>query len=146
MTIRLTPSDLDLLLDLGGNIDTARANLLLGLATDLCTSVVNPIPDNARAVVLSVAARAYMNAAGVQAQTVGPETVQYGTSFGGLYLTKVDITTLRRCAGSGGAFSFNPADTSAGSGLYPWDENIWLLGDQDNSFMPDVEPDGGAWE
>lgn len=146
MSVSVAPSDLDTLLDLNGTIDTVRATLLISLANELCQSIVTPIPDNARAVVMSIAGRAYLNVAGVQAETIGPQTVSYGASFGGLYMTKVDIATLRRCAGSGGAFTINPTPPDAGSALYPWDENIWLLGGEDQSFMPDVEPDGSMWQ
>lgn len=146
MILPISSSDLDMMLDLNGTINENRADLLIQLAEDLCSTIVNPIPDSAKAVVLSVAGRAYMNATGVQSQTVGPETVQYGSSFGGLYLTKVDIATLQRCAGGGGAFTINPTAPTAGSELYPWDENIWILGTGDNAFMPDVEPDGSEWE
>jgi hypothetical protein len=134
------------LLDLGGNVNEVRATLLIELATELCTSVVTPIPDNARAIVMTVAARAYTNASGVLAQTVGPATVQYGASSGGgLYLTKWDIAALKRCAGIGGAFTINPVSVDAATGLYTWDQNVWLLGRMADSLMPELEPDGAMW-
>jgi hypothetical protein len=128
-----TATDLDVLLGLNGSIDTARATLLLGLATDLCSSIVTPLPDASRAVVLSIAARAYANPTGMAAQTVGPESVQYGTQYGGtaggIYLTKQDRATLRRIAGTGGAFTVDPTPADAGQGLPVWDQNVtWLDG------------------
>lgn len=110
------------------DIDVDRATLLIRLATNLCSSVVTPVPDNADGVVLSVASRAYTNPTGVQAETIGPTTVQFGSTSGGIYLTKSDTATLNRLAGrGGGAFTVNPISPDAGCHLYPWDENLWGL-------------------
>lgn len=144
MTVRVTTSDLDTLLALNGNIDTERAQLLLGLAKELCCSIVDPLPDNSRSVVLTVAARAYINPSGVQAQTVGPESIQYGTAYGSLYLTKGDVATLRRLSGGGGAFTIDPTPADAGTKLYPWDLNIWDLSPNDE--LPVGGSSSGGWE
>lgn len=96
------------------SIDDARATLILGLAQDLCESIVAPLPDTARAVVLAVAARAYTNPGNVQQETTGPFSASYGAAAGGMYLTRPDKATLRRLAGSGGAYSIEtlPAGVS----------------------------------
>lgn len=125
MPVSVTPSDLDTLLGLEGSIDTPRATLVISLAENLCSSIVDPIPDNANVVVLSVAARSYSNPDGVAAHTIGPESVQYGSTLGGLYLTKADVATLKRMAGMGGAFTVDPTPADAGKAIYPWDENLW---------------------
>ena len=135
MTCVVTTDQLGTLLELDGNINANRAQLLIDLAQDLCSSVVTPVPDNARVVVLSIAARGYMNAAGVTAETVGPTSVQYGSAgLGGLYLTKREIAALKRLAGVGGAFSIDTMPDDAGKQLYPWDLNIWWLGGEDQAM------------
>lgn len=136
MALTVTSTDLDTLLGLGGTIDTGRATLLLGLATDLCTAVINPVPDNARAVVLSMAARAYVNPSGVQSQTVGPASMAFSSAVPGLYMSKGDVSTLRLLAGQGGAFTINPTPTDAGQNLPSWDQNIWL---EDGGYVREGE-------
>jgi hypothetical protein len=122
------PSDLEALL--GSAVDVNRASTLIELAQQLAESIVSPLPLSARAVVLSVAARAYSNPQNVQAQTVGPYTAQYGSAAsGGLYLSRQDRASLKRLAGRGGAFSIDPLADDAGAGLAPWDQNVtWLTG------------------
>lgn len=131
MTMTVTTAELDMLLDLGGAIDADRATFLLGQATALAESVLTPLPDSASAVVYSVAARAYTNPTGVAAQTVGPESVQYGSAVGGLYLSKADVATLRRLNGSGGAFTVDPLSPFAGRGQPIWDLNVYTPGGVD---------------
>lgn len=135
MALVVTTDDLDSLLAMNGTIDTRRAALLLGLAQDLCSSVVSPVPDNARAIVYSIAARAYMNPAGVAGETVGPTSVQFGPgALGGLGMTKREVSALKRLAGVGGAFSVDPTPSDAGTELYPWDLNIWWLQGEDQAL------------
>ena len=86
-----------------------------------------------------MAARAYVNPDGVAAHTIGPESVEYGSTLGGLYLSKSDVTTLQRLAGSGGAFSVDPMDPCAGRQLYPWDRNLWGFEGVDTFVEPDAD-------
>lgn len=128
-TLLASSTELDLLLELGGKINTDRANLLLQLAQDLCATVVDPVPDGAKAVVLAVAARAYANPQNLAGQAIAPVgSVQYGTVGGGLFLTRTDRLTLRRIAGlGGGAFSVDPTPADAGAGLPWWEQNVTYL-------------------
>lgn len=107
MAVTVTSDDLGVYL--GTEVDNDRATQLIELATALCSSILSPVPDTAKPVVLSVAARAYVNPQAVQQQSVGPYQVSYGGSqysgsVGGLYLTRKDEATLRRLGGGGGAF------------------------------------------
>lgn len=125
MSLVVTPSDLDSLLELSDTIDSTRATLLIELAMELCSSVVDPLPDNARAVVLTVAARAYTNPAGVTSQTAGPESVAYGSTSIGIYLTKADVVTLNRLAGGSGAFDIETLPATALNTVpYSWDIDL----------------------
>lgn len=100
-----------------------RADLLIEQAVALCESVVKPLPDQATAVVLSVAARAYVNPQQVTYETVGPMSVQRPSGSGGLYLTKADKAALKSLAGRGGAFTVDPTPDSADpSPTWPVDE------------------------
>lgn len=103
------------------DIDVNRATYLISLATALCTSIVDPLPDGADAVVLDVVARAYGNPANVTQQTVGPYSASYGTVAGGLWLTRANKATLRRLGGGGGAFTIDTTPDTAGEGLPIWD-------------------------
>lgn len=97
------------------DIDEARATLLIGQAENLCRSIVNPLPAGAEAVVLSVAARVYVNPSQATSQTAGPFNV--AQPFPGLYLTRADKATLRRLGGvGGGAFSIDPTSADVLSG------------------------------
>ena len=97
-----TPSAEDLALYLGlDEINGARADLLIQQAINLCLSVVTPLPDGASAVVLSAAARAYVNPQQVSYETIGPMSVQRPQGSGGLYLTKADKAALKSMAGRG---------------------------------------------
>lgn len=104
---------------LGTSVDIDRAQFLLDLAESLCLSIVDPLPDSAMAVVLDVAARAYSNPTAVPQQAAGPFTV--GGAAGGVWLTRQNKATLRRLAGSGGAFTIDTMPATAGSGLPWWD-------------------------
>jgi hypothetical protein len=122
------PTDLAALL--GQPVDEDRASALIVLAQELCSTVVDPVPANARSVVLGVALRAYVNPQNVQSQQAAVYGVNYGpAASGGLYLTRQDRATLKRVAGRGGAFTFDPTPDDAGQGLSPWDTNTtWLSG------------------
>lgn len=107
-----SPDDLQTYLG-DSSIDAARATLILQLAQNLCEAVVSPLPDTANAVVLEVAARAYVNPKQLGSATLGTAHLQYGATgpgspIGGLYLSRQDKANLRRLAGSGGAFSIDP--------------------------------------
>lgn len=110
-----TAEDLGLLLDLD-EINGDRADLLIQLAINLCLTVVRPLPEEASAVVLSSAARAYTNPQGVSYETIGPMSVQRPAGSGGLYLTKADKVALKSMAGRGGAFTVDPTPADA----TPW--------------------------
>jgi hypothetical protein len=104
-------------------IDGERADLLIQQAVALCLSVVKPLPDEATAVVLSVAGRAYVNPQQVSYETIGPMSVQRPSGSGGLYLTKADKAALKSLAGRGGAFTVDPTPTTADpSPTYPVDD------------------------
>lgn len=124
--IEIEPNDLGTYL--GTVVDTDRAQMLLNRAIDLCQSVVNPLPDGAAAVILDVAARAYANPTNAQQQTTGPFSAAFGAVGGGLWLTRQNKATLRRLAGSGGAFTIDTAPATAGTGLPWWDVNAWNTG------------------
>lgn len=88
---------------LGTSVDTNRATMLLGLAMDLTRSFVDPVPVEAKAVVLTVAGRAYVNPTGETQELIGPYQVSRPSM--GVYLTKGEQATLQRLVGSGGAFN-----------------------------------------
>lgn len=105
-------------------IDGSRADLLIQQAVSLCLSVVKPLPDEATAVVLSVAGRAYVNPQQVSYETIGPMSVQRPSGSGGLYLTKADKAALKSLAGRGGAFTVDPTpETVDPSPTYPVDDD-----------------------
>ncbi|MEU7736986.1 hypothetical protein AB0B51_28485 [Streptomyces griseus] len=109
-----------------GEIDGDRADLLIQQAVALAQSVVRPLPDDASAVVLSVAGRAYVNPQQVSYETIGPMSVQRPTGSGGLYLTKADKAALKSLAGRGGAFTVDPTPASADpSPTWPLDEAVF---------------------
>ncbi|MBQ1163819.1 hypothetical protein KBZ21_38115, partial [Streptomyces sp. A73] len=82
-------------------------------AVALCETVVKPLPDQATAIVLSVAGRAYVNPQQVSYETIGPMAVQRPQGSGGLYLTKADKAALKSLAGRGGAFTVDPTPARA---------------------------------
>ena len=90
-----------------------RADLLIEQAVALCESVVKPLPDQATAIVLSAAGRAYVNPQQVTYETIGPMSVQRPSGSGGLYLTKADKAALKALAGRGGAFTVDPTPEAA---------------------------------
>ena len=92
------PSDLAVFL--GTDVDENRATLFLQLAQDKCESIVTPLPATALGVILDVAARGYGNPSGATQTAVGPFAQ---TLPGGVWLTKANITELRRLGGGGGA-------------------------------------------
>ncbi|WP_392750558.1 hypothetical protein [Streptomyces sp. LN590] len=94
-------------------IDGDRSDLLIQQAVALAESVVKPLPDQATAVVLSVAGRAYVNPQQVSYETIGPMSVQRPQGSGGLYLTKADKAALKSLAGRGGAFTIDPTPETA---------------------------------
>lgn len=113
----VTPTAEQLGLYLGlDEIQGDRADLLIQQAVNLCLTVVKPLPDEATAVVLSVAGRAYVNPQQVSYETIGPMSVQRPTGSGGLYLTKADKAALKALAGRGGAFTVDPTP----AGADPW--------------------------
>ncbi|MFD4921145.1 hypothetical protein ACFWNE_07475 [Streptomyces goshikiensis] len=118
-----TAEELGLYLDLP-EINGDRADLLLTKAVALCQSVVKPLPDEASAVVLSVAGRAYVNPQQTTYETIGPMSVQRPTGSGGLYLTKADKAALKSLAGRGGAYTVDPTPGTADpSPTWPADES-----------------------
>lgn len=111
----------DLATYLGLTVDSDRATFLIAQAQTLCESVVAPLPDGASAVVLDVAARAYLNPGNVQQETVGPFAATRGAGLGGLWLTRQNERALRRLAGGGGAFTIDVMPATAGQNLPGWD-------------------------
>lgn len=102
-----------------------RADLLIAQAIALCETVVKPLPDQATAVVLSVAGRAYVNPQQVSYETIGPMSVQRPQGSGGLYLTKADKAALKSLAGRGGAFTVDPTpETADPSPTWPIDDTF----------------------
>jgi hypothetical protein len=132
------PTAEDLALYLGmDEISGDRADLLIRQAVALCESVVKPLPEQATAVVLSVASRAYVNPQQVSYETIGPMSVQRPQGSGGLYLTKSDKAALKSLAGRGGAFTVDPTPADAS----PW--GSWPV-DEDPYAGPEYEP-GWGW-
>lgn len=132
-----TAEQLGLFLDLP-EINGARADLLIAQAVALCESVVKPLPDQATAVVLSAAGRAYVNPQQVSYETIGPMSVQRPQGSGGLYLTKADKAALKSMAGRGGAFTVDPTPAEA----TPWPS--WPLDvDDDGPFSAGTEYEPG---
>ncbi|GES27939.1 hypothetical protein AB0G60_02545 [Streptomyces angustmyceticus] len=113
----VTPTAEQLGLYLGlDEIQGDRADLLILQAVALAESVVKPLPDQATAIVLSAAGRAYVNPQQVSYETIGPMSVQRPSGSGGLYLTKADKAALKSLAGRGGAFTVDPTPADAN----PW--------------------------
>ena len=128
------PSDLSNML---GGQSIARddvAEFLIGLAQGLAEDIVSPLPSSARAVVLSAAARAYVNPDGLSTETIGPYSVQHGGA--GVFLTSGEIRALRRAAGQGGAFTIDPTP----AGASPVQLSDWLAA-RDLASTPADAPD-----
>jgi hypothetical protein len=109
----------DLATYLGSPVDTDRARLLIALAMDLCAAIIDPVPDTAKAIVLSAAGRAYANPAGTTSETVGPYTMTSPSA--GVYLTKSERAALRRLIGSGGAFDVDLLPVGYPASRFPED-------------------------
>ncbi|HEU5026586.1 MAG TPA: hypothetical protein VFV01_16845 [Spirillospora sp.] len=124
----VTPTDLGTYLGVTIDPGDDRAMLLIDLATQLCESIVNPLPDGADAVVLDVVSRAFTNPTNAHQQTTGPFSASYGTVAGGLWLTRANKATLRRLAGSGGAFTIDVAPVTAPAVPW-WEVNTWGFDD-----------------
>ncbi|HET6634653.1 MAG TPA: hypothetical protein VFH77_06460 [Streptomyces sp.] len=107
-----TAEQLGLYLDLP-EVRGDRADLLIEQAIALCETVVKPLPEQATAIVLSAAGRAYTNPQQVSYETIGPMSVQRPQGSGGLYLTKADKAALKSLAGRGGAFTVDPTPADA---------------------------------
>lgn len=106
MSVLATPADLASYL--GVTVDDARAQLMLDLAEDDAGSLVQPLPEEARGIILAVASRAYSNAAQYSSASDGQASASY--SQAAAYLTRAERARLLRMAGrSGGAFTVNPA-------------------------------------
>lgn len=94
----------DLEMWFGGNTpgwDQERGQFCVTQAIRACRSVVNPVPQDASMVVLSVAARIYSNPGFVAQQLLGPVQATPMAPT----LTRAEIAQLRRFAGTAGAFS-----------------------------------------
>lgn len=85
--------------------ETERAQLLIDLSMSLVATVVDPIPESAKAIVLTSAGRAYSNPQGVTSEMMGP--FQASRPSAGVYLTRSERAALRLASGKGGAFSID---------------------------------------
>jgi hypothetical protein len=118
----------DLALYLGQDtIDGTRAEFLLDQALMLAASIVSPVPDTAKPVILAAAGRAYSNPQGVTQETVGPYSVQRPQA--GLYFTRAEQAILKRLGGRGGAFTIDPAPADV-------DPDVTWPYDPENPFGP----------
>ena len=100
---------------------TTRAQAIIDQAVNLCSSLVNPLPTAADAVVLDVSARAFTNPANAQSTGMGPFSASFGPVGGGLWLTRQNKATLRRLTGGGGAFSVDLTPANAATDMPWWD-------------------------
>lgn len=94
------------------NINEKRAELFIAQAMALAASYVDPVPPAGNAIVLGAVARAYTNAQGVTAETIGPYSVTRPT--GGVYFTKAETANLKRLGGKGGAYTVDPTPAVLG--------------------------------
>jgi len=114
-----------------------RAQFILDQARTLCESIITPLPPGAEAVILDVAERAFSNpttSSGLLTyeEGLGPYSDSTpGTVGRGLYLTQENRATLRRLAGSGGAFTIDTTPANAGTQLPWWDTGVTTFGDFD---------------
>lgn len=113
----LTVTHTDLASFLGTPVDDARADFVLGLVMGEAGSIVSPVPEGAKGIILAASARIYANPTGVTQELVGP----YQASRPSMnLLTKGERSALRRHAGGGGAFSFDLLVNGAGDSTdYP---------------------------
>ena len=105
-----TPDELGVYLGESISSTDPRAMLLLQLAHDRCETFVSPVPDEAKGIELSVAARAYTNVTSAHQVSLGSGGVSFGAQnsqvgVGGLYVSASEQRDLRRMAGRSGAFS-----------------------------------------
>lgn len=100
----LTVAATDLETYLGTTVDDDRATFVLDLVMGEAGSIVTPVPDGAKGVILSAAARIYSNPTAVSQELIGPYQTSRPASN---LLTKGERSSLRRHAGGGGAFSFD---------------------------------------
>lgn len=110
----LTVTSDDLAMFFGTPVDEDRADYFLGLAMDLASAIVSPVPDAARAIVVKVAASGYESPTGRSQELIGP--YQISGPAGGLVMSKADRASLRRLAGGGGAFSIDPLGITGTNG------------------------------
>jgi len=90
---------------LGVDVDEDRATFVLDLVMGEAATIVTPVPDGAKAVILSASARIYSNPTGVSQELIGPYQTSRAASN---LLTKSERSSLRRAAGGGGAFMVDP--------------------------------------
>lgn len=124
-------SDLGTYLD-RTDINTARAQQMIDLATTLALTIVDPLPAAADSVILDMVARAYTNVTSAHSVGLGSGQVSYGSpntnaGIGGMYLSRANIAALRRMSGRSGAFSIDPTPSDAGTALPVWTTNVTYL-------------------
>lgn len=122
----VTAEELGLYLDMP-EIDGIRADFLLEQTLMLAASIVSPVPDTAKPIILAAAGRAFVNPQGITQETVGSYSVQRPPA--GLYFSRAEQVTLKRLAGRGGAFTVDPTPADADP-LVTWPY------DPDNPFGP----------
>lgn len=111
-------------------IDGTRADFLLDQAKTLALSIVSPLPDTAKPIILAAAGRAYANPQSVTQETVGPYSVQRPAA--GLYFTRAEQAILKRLAGRGGAFTINPTPVDVNPYVsWPYDPDHPFVSDED---------------
>jgi len=111
-----TTGDLETFLALApGSIGTVRAQMILDMIEADALTIISPLPAAAKSVVLTVAARAYVNPENNLEESAGTVSTRYGwRGSGGMYLTRQERRTLRRMAGIGaGAFTVDPTAATA---------------------------------
>lgn len=116
-------------------IDGTRAEFLLEQAIMLAGSIISPVPDSAKPVVLAAAGRAYSNPQGVSQESVGPYSVQRPQA--GLYFTRAEQAILKRLGGRGGAFTVDPTPVDVDPDV------TWPFVPEDPGPLWDDEP---GWE
>jgi hypothetical protein len=122
----------DLALYLGQDtIDGTRAEFLIEQAVTLAASIISPVPDTAKPVVLAAAARAYINPQAVtqEQETVGPYSHSVQRPQAGLYFTRAEQAILKRLGGRGGAFTVDPTPADV-------DPDVSWPYDPENPFAP----------
>ena len=101
MALSVTSDDLAALL---GDVDEDRADFVLDLVMSEAATIVDPVPDGAKAAVLMAAIRIYSNPTGVTQELIGP--YQFSKPAANL-LTKAERASIRRAGGGGGAFQID---------------------------------------